>query len=336
MKIITCASYYGTGSSAVTDLLSEYSSIRSLGRYEYRFAWDPDGLSDLEFDIVQNNNRNCTSYSIDRFIRLVKSFSSFGYADGYKVFGDNLYKLTEQYISNITELKTKSYWYRNRVDKGNLFCYIDRLYSLVRRLPNLKTETQYSLLTNRKTSYFSAISEEDFLKFTQQYTDSLFKTVAKDTDDYLMVDQLVPPTNTERYIRYFKDIKVIIVERDPRDVYLCDQTVWKEFKIPTLHIEDYVKWYKITRRHYYSENEDKTRILRIHFEDLIYKYEETKKNICLFLGVDEADHINPFQYFDPKVSINNSNLKHKIKGFEKEIAFIEDNLKGYLYNFPEP
>ena len=63
MKIITCASYYGTGSSAVTDLLSEYSSIRSLGRYEYRFAWDPDGVSDLEFNIVQNNNRNCTSYS---------------------------------------------------------------------------------------------------------------------------------------------------------------------------------------------------------------------------------------------------------------------------------
>ena len=30
MKFISCASYYGTGSSAVTDLLSEYEGVYSF------------------------------------------------------------------------------------------------------------------------------------------------------------------------------------------------------------------------------------------------------------------------------------------------------------------
>ena len=46
MKVITCASYYGCGSSAVTDLISEFSGVESLGDYEFRFLHDIDGISD--------------------------------------------------------------------------------------------------------------------------------------------------------------------------------------------------------------------------------------------------------------------------------------------------
>ena len=46
MKVITCASYYGCGSSAVTDLISEYEGVKSLTNYEFRFIHDIDGISD--------------------------------------------------------------------------------------------------------------------------------------------------------------------------------------------------------------------------------------------------------------------------------------------------
>ena len=52
MKIITCAGYYGTGSSAVTDILGEFDNIHFMGDYEFRFIQDPGGIADLEYNIV--------------------------------------------------------------------------------------------------------------------------------------------------------------------------------------------------------------------------------------------------------------------------------------------
>lgn len=63
MRVITCASYYGTGSSAVTDFFSEFDDIYSLGDYEYRFLQEPDGIADLEYNLIENNHRHNTSDS---------------------------------------------------------------------------------------------------------------------------------------------------------------------------------------------------------------------------------------------------------------------------------
>lgn len=41
MKIGTCAGYYGTGSSAITDILGEFDNIHFLGDYEYRICTRP-------------------------------------------------------------------------------------------------------------------------------------------------------------------------------------------------------------------------------------------------------------------------------------------------------
>ncbi len=43
---------------AVTDLLGEFDNIKSLTEYEFRFAHDPDGLSELEYNLVENFNRH--------------------------------------------------------------------------------------------------------------------------------------------------------------------------------------------------------------------------------------------------------------------------------------
>ena len=40
MKIITTTGFYGTGSSAITDLLSEYNNICCKGDYEIRIAME--------------------------------------------------------------------------------------------------------------------------------------------------------------------------------------------------------------------------------------------------------------------------------------------------------
>ena len=71
MKFITCASYYGVGSSAVTDYVSEFSSIFSFTNEEFRFIQDPDGISDLEFNLVECFNRHNSGHSLKRYKKLV-------------------------------------------------------------------------------------------------------------------------------------------------------------------------------------------------------------------------------------------------------------------------
>ena len=58
MRFITCASYYGSGSSVITDFVSEFSEVYSYGDFEFRFIQDPDGISDLEYNLVENFNRH--------------------------------------------------------------------------------------------------------------------------------------------------------------------------------------------------------------------------------------------------------------------------------------
>ena len=52
LNVITCTGYYNTGSSAVGDLLREFSNVQDYGDYEIRIAHEPDGLSDLEYNIT--------------------------------------------------------------------------------------------------------------------------------------------------------------------------------------------------------------------------------------------------------------------------------------------
>ena len=67
MKLLTCASYHGTGSSAVTNLIDECDNIHDMGDYEFRFVQDPDGICDLEYNLVINNHRLNSGYAIKRY-----------------------------------------------------------------------------------------------------------------------------------------------------------------------------------------------------------------------------------------------------------------------------
>lgn len=75
MKFITCASYYGVGSSAVTDYVSEFSSVFSFTNEEFRFIQDPDGISDLEFNLVECFNRHNSGHSLKRYKKLVDFYA---------------------------------------------------------------------------------------------------------------------------------------------------------------------------------------------------------------------------------------------------------------------
>ena len=80
-----------------------------------------------------------------------------------------------------------------------------------------------------------------------------------------------------------------------------------------------------------KENTDK--ILFIQFEDLIYNYDAIVTQIENFVGCHNHKYCK--KYFDPDISINNTQLFNNPQYQKnlKEIQYIEKNLSNYLFNF---
>lgn len=335
MKILTTASYCGTGSSAVTDFFTEFNTCKSLGDYEFRFAQDPDGLADLEYNLVENNHRLNSSEAIKRYKRMAERLNGTWYAKEYELyFGDIWLNETYKYIENLTQLKSKVWWHQDQCDRGETFRFIDRFINKIYRTAKGASGSYgkcISLLERNEYGYFTYISEVEFLRITRNYTNALFSAVNTEFAPYLVVDQLVPASNISRYSRYFENLVAIIVDRDPRDIYIREKMVGWGI-IPTSTVEDFCNWYQITREHrkheIFAEN-----VYFLQFEDLVYNYEKTSKKIMKFTGLNCEDHSDKFKHFDPKASVKNTDLKKQVRGLQGDINYIEKQLSEYLYNF---
>ena len=333
-RFITCAGYNFTGSSAITDLFSECDNVLAFGDYEYRFLQDPNGISDLEYNIVENNHRHNTSDAIKRFIKLMNEYKVMGYG-GYDIFEDKYDICIQEYLNKIVELKTHSWWDKDRTNRGILFCNLDRLYSLIKRIINgdISTEKRYTVLSGREYGYFSNVSEDIFLNATKDFVNKLFSSVNIQNKPYIMVDQLLPPSNTRRFLRYVEDIRLIIVDRDPRDLYIGEKELWKWGVMPTDTVDDFISWFRITRGGALKQPDELERVLRINFEELIYEYDNTVNKLLKFVGMDSKQHSCPKTIFDPNKSINNTCLMNKYDSYNEDIKKIESELKEYLFDF---
>lgn len=334
MRIISCASYYGTGSSAITDLLSEYQNCYSFTDYEFRFIHDPDGISDLEYNLVENHNRLNSGHALKRYQKLVKFYSGNKFVQKYEPFFNNQWLIiSSRYIDQLTTFKAKGWWFYDLYDRG-LFCYY--CSALLNKLAHLtiwknKKEKYLNVLPNEMTLY-SNPSEEEFLKLTRNYIDELIGAANIDNKENVIVDQIVPPSNLKRYNRYFNNLFVFVVERDPRDLYLLEKYVWNTNIIPVETPELFCKWYIYTRSHRKKEDFP-SNTLFIYFEDLVYKYEKTVKKIEAALSFNSKEHINEKKHFNPDVSKKNTRLWIKFPESKNEIELIENNLKNYLYDY---
>lgn len=336
-KIITCAGYYGTGSSVVTDLLKEFNNCYSLGDYEFRFIQDPDGVSDLDFNLVENNHRHNSGHALKKYERLIKFLSGNKILKKYELYFDNQFLIeSKKYIAKLKDLEWIGMWHEDVRDRGQFFYILERLtnkfFLNFNKIILNKKECGFTFLSKEKTYY--SYPRQNFYIYTKEYTNKLFQIANKEKKEYIIVDQLVPPSNLERYNRYFNEIKIIVIDRDPRDCYLLEKLYWKGTIIPIKNINEFIKWYKLTREHQKYEK-DPPNVLRVKFEDTIYKYEETISKIIDFLDIDKEKHINKKKYFNPEISIKNSQIWKKHPDFNEDIEKIEQELKEYCYKYEE-
>ena len=345
MKVFTTASYYGSGSSAITDLLSEYKAIKTLdSNFECRIAYDIFGLSDLEYYLVQNNHRHNSSTAINNFLRLcdIYGLDKKIRLENYLSYFPNFKECITKYIQELSPIGYKGGAHSDIYMKDNYSIILLKIKEFIYHKFNKFSVTidDSTWATKGITPYVRELKKIDyhitypidiFIEATQRFTENLFSSVDMGANEFLMIDQLVPASNTMRFLRYFKDLKVVCVDRDPRDIYYNEKKFWRGGIAPS-DPKLFVEWYKSTRQHRLFENDDEQKIMRIEFEDLIIDYDNMCSKLEKFLGLTHEMHINPKSKLNPDISIKN------IKKWENDInelsnlQYIKDNLIGF-YSF---
>lgn len=327
IKIIIPMSYMGSGSSAVTDLLREYEGINTENSdFEYVFLHAPNGLFDLEYKLLYNNNAIRSDEAIKSFRSLMEelyNYGGWGVANYKNKISDNFMSVVDNYIDSIVTSKYQGIWYFYQKPTK-----IEWILRVIKRMLFKKTAKLKQLQLE-----MSMISPEEFYESSRSFILDVIKEIS-DNEENIVLDQLLLPHNLNLIDKYNIDgLLPIIISRDPRDVFILNKYFWKprnqEVPYPT-DVKEFCKYYRMMR-----ENEKKGNILalRLNFEDLVLNYDETKERIEDFVGIDSSQHRAKFDFFNPAISANNLQVFNRDDKYKAEVEFIESELSDYLYNF---
>lgn len=337
ISILTVTGCYGTGSSAVTDFVKEFDGVSCKGDYEVRFIHDPDGISDLEFSLIENPNRHNSSNSLKKFKSMVEDLDHIYFIKRYsKQLCSEFLKYAYEYIDDLTIRKYSGAWHQDIYNKGKLFYIASRTSShlswFLNKLFRIPTTQKRGLLSDKEKAYLTIMDEVKFLKATRKFIDQIGHAIDPMNNGVVFFDQLVPPSNLKRYIRYFNDIKIILVERDPRDIYILEKYFWKGKAVPYQSIDAFCDWYIWTRNLYCKEDLPRE-VKFIQFEDFVYNYEKISIEIINHFKLNENRHIRKRQYFDPEQSKKNTHLWIDYRNEIQNIDVIERKLFRYCCIF---
>lgn len=337
MILVTTTGYHGTGSSAITDLLSEYSNIQTNTDFEVNLLYGYHGINDLYYYLTQRPNREFSNYAFRDFRRLCKRLANNGTSMNYEIYFKNHFmEYTEEYIQ---KLGKESFGFYYSADSNNMNAvkkFIKKAVNKVYRTfyltfihkDHTESFTKYiPMFMKKEEFYMHLVDEKEFIKITKEYLNRLFEGICE--KPYLMVDHFVSTSTIDDCTRYFDDARIFIVDRDPRDIFLSAKYHWKAVNIPTADVHMFCEYYRWSRN--IPEHNDNSNIMRVQFEDLIYKYNETVNKIEQFLDLDPKYHTEKKSHFDPAVSEKHCRLWEKYTDEKENISIIENELKDWLY-----
>ena len=323
--IIGTAGFSWSGSSAATDYLKEFDENQVYDNFEFIIAYHPDGLSDLDYNLnIACNKFLSSNTAIHRFRKIAKHLLG-------KPTNGKIVNITEQFIDSITQVK----WtgcaqgqnlYHNETVYNILSPYT---YKFLRRLPVkfCKTIRLYPI----STIEFS-VRPENFIENCHIYTESILNSLGLDTSKNIVLDQPFSGNNPVASLKYYRDAKAIVVDRDPRELYLLAKCYFPKtsYQVPYDNVEDFISYYGNMHK-VISESIANPDVLYLKFEDMVYNYEKTTKKIREFLKLGENHHKK--MYFDPGKSMANTQLFRKCADYKDDIKKIEESLTEYIFDF---
>ena len=328
--LITVVGFGYSGSGAVLDYLKEFSENRVLTDVEMNIIYLPDGVKDLEYHLCENHYRFMSSdVAIQRFLERMKIVSE----RLQRKYRDEFNRISYEYVSSLVQVKWTGYSFAHRGEYNSRQRYwIFKFPAQVRYMLG-RIGIKISPARNPQRQMYLSINPDNFLTITQKYLQKIISLFSggEENNKNIVIDQLFAADNIDTCVKYIPDCKVISVTRDPRDIYLLIKEGIKPriSFIPTDTVESFTEYYL---RFMNPRTNKSSYGLNIRYEDLIYNYEETTKSICKYL---EIEWQNSRKYFNPNVSIRNTQLYKKYPQHISDIEYIKSHCKDYLYPFDE-
>lgn len=330
MIIGTCG-FGSTGSSVVSDYLKEFDTFQVMDNIEFTWVSLVDGLIDLDFHVNIPHGRTADSINaIARYRQLCKKKMK-----SYKKMGlspQAFEKSVNDFLDSI--IQTKWMWTNNSTLSKNI------LDSILRRIIiRSGIISKWEIKNGRHWTWYPfeevglSVKPDNFSEAAKKHIHEMLVGMGADYSRPIVLDQAFSGNNPQSCMKYFEDAYAIVVDRDPRDIFVFGRTRLLgrlPHLMPIDNVKDFVVYYRVLRKNQPYTQPDE-RILNLRFEDLVYHYDEATKQIREFLNLPNDP--NPKSIFDPAISMSNTQVWKRFPQFSKEIEYIEKELPEYLFDF---
>lgn len=343
MTAVSITGYFATGSGAVYNLLQEYETISdgNLTSFEHILLYDTNGVFETVDKILYNNRLFNSNAAIDSFRKEMTRLynTDYNWFGGYKYrCGSKFLEIVEEFIDSISEYYSDFDWYGKYEKRKHSPVRImkDSISVMLRRKIMDHTFGTSIVLKCDNRGEYSFATEDKLQKATKRLINQYIALMYPEYDQKTVIlNQLLQPFDAHRLNGFVPDdVKMIIVDRDIRDVYITNKytNVWAGGSPFPKEIDQFVRFIRAYREK--EKPTDHSNVLRVRFEDLIYHYETTKERIESFVGVSPSDHKSLKRYFDPEKSIKNTQIFRSNEVWKKEVDILEKELNELTYRFP--
>ncbi len=327
-KFILVNGYGWTGSGVVLDILKECEGVFAPD-FEFRIIKDPDGLIDLDQEINQMTDLLNVDYAIKKFKQMIDFYARKG--GGLKgpgcsydvLFKGKLKEYSDAFIESITWVKYKGYW-------GGLENLKDRQQYFKDRIKYKIGICNYQYETDM---YLPKGSEEYFVNQAKLFLESVFNAVTDEAVN-IALDQAIPVKKSWYADRYFENNCVIVVDRDPRDVFINlikrEALVGYDSKIKK-NADLFIEWY---RQSHVLPKQNAKKMMFIRYEDILFAPEDSVERILDFCEISSDKHIFKGKWFCAEKSMQNYRIWEKDAKYTeyfKEIDKIQTGLQEFIY-----
>lgn len=321
---LVCISGLGhSGSGALADLLSEYDGV------DVRSFVDSNGslkkTSSQEFDLLRyaggvfslenaflTGNESHRDAAVKTFLHFVADL----YVNHGGVFNGEFINRTRVFLDEIL-------LGRSNPVHAHGYAYCPQMKALGTFGPRLV----WGDASVNSVFWLKDMTVAEYRTIAGAYVRDIIGALSR--QPVLVLDQIVSDGtgDMEKYESYLGPIRLLVVYRDPRDVF-ATAVKFKANWIPT-EPEVFIRWYKHRIAPYLDLRHERFKL--IQFEELVIKYDDVVADVEKFVGIDQAAHVRVKTCFDPDRSIKNIGI-HASLNDQTSIRLIESELRDFCWD----
>ena len=330
LMVIDLSGYSFSGKSAVYDLLTEFDGFFSHSKeFEFELMRVQGGILDLKNALVDNWSPIRSSEAIRNFYRLIKRIGGFGNTRSRLAGAGSNYDLifpgftykSNQYIDSLVSASWQCDW--------PFPLYSCDIASLL-----LKKSKKKLGFNSKEILYLSRPTKELFISSTKSYLNGLFSEVIDGGHKCLVVNNAFEPFDPDKSLELFDSAKSIIVDRDPRDIYLSALNAGSihglevGLAVTGKTVSNFIDRFKVYHSNPITSSPN---ILRLTFESIVLDYEAQVNRIRSFLGETSGSYRHKGSTFNPIQSAKNVGIWKSLNddALIRDIKIIERELPQY-------